>query len=78
MAGIDQPDRKTNDKSELAQFLSSAGVDLTQVNIAIPPEYLRPLVEAGITSASPSDKPPGACAAQDQASGEVVDGEIAP
>jgi hypothetical protein len=38
--GIDQPKTAANDRSELAEFLKNAGVNLTQVNqITVPPEY---------------------------------------
>lgn len=37
--GIDQPKTAASDRNELAEFLKNAGVNLTQVNVTVPPEY---------------------------------------
>lgn len=41
LSGLDAPKQATNDRSELAEFLKGAGVNIEQMNVVMPPEYLQ-------------------------------------
>jgi hypothetical protein len=48
LSGLDAPKQATNDRTELAEFLKGAGVNIEQMNKVLPPEYLKAIHDYAI------------------------------
>lgn len=80
LSGLDAPKQAANDRTELAEFLKGAGVNIEQMNIVLPPEYLKAMRDytEGTYIPAPGEHTPGTEAllpASEEPGGEEDPGE---
>jgi len=53
--GMGAPESKNNDRQELAEFLKGAGVNIQQMNVALPPDYIAHMKPSDVVEAQVRD-----------------------